>query len=48
MQEKNIDSKKNISLEMIMLNILKKKNLINGQTYEHVYKLYQKMMKGVT
>lgn len=47
MQEKNIDSKKNISMEMILLDILKKKNLINGQTYEHVYKLYQKMMKEV-
>ncbi len=47
MQENSINTKQDISMAIILLCILKKKNMINGQTYENVYSIYKKMLKEV-
>lgn len=47
MKINNANPKQDISMAIILLRILRKKNIINGQTYENVYKLYEKMLKEV-
>lgn len=36
-----------IRMEIMLLRILRKKDMINGQTYEKVYQTYARLMKEV-
>lgn len=47
METNNANLKQDISIAMMLLRILRKRNMVNGQTYEKVYKLYEKMLKEV-
>lgn len=47
MKPNSDNPKQDISMEIMLLKILKKKGVVNRLTYEKVLKLYQKKLKEV-